>query len=192
MSIVVEHEKRRRQILKKALDVFIEEGFEDATFQKIADKCNITRTTLYMYFRNRQEIFNFSIKQFMADLEQDILKIKEGPLSCPEKIKKTLLLILKHLEENRLLLSIVLDFFKSKNPNIIRRRTVRLRHIMSAMLIDGMKQGEIKKINVAAANDLFNSLFEAAIFRLVVLKRESGAELKEAAELAVNGLIAAK
>ena len=65
MSIVIEHEKRRKQILRKALSVFMEEGFEDTTFQKIADRCKITRTTLYLYFRNRQEIFNFSIKQFM-------------------------------------------------------------------------------------------------------------------------------
>jgi AcrR family transcriptional regulator len=47
MAIVVEHERRRKQILEKALDVFVDEGFEDATFQKIADRCAITRTTLY-------------------------------------------------------------------------------------------------------------------------------------------------
>ena len=48
MAIIVEHDKRKREILDKALDVFIEEGYEDATFQKIADKCGITRTTLYI------------------------------------------------------------------------------------------------------------------------------------------------
>ena len=58
MSIVVEHEKRRWEILEKALDVFMEEGFEDVTFQKIADRCGITRTTLYIYFKNKREIFN--------------------------------------------------------------------------------------------------------------------------------------
>ena len=31
MAIVVEHEKRRAEILEKALDVFTEEGYEDAT-----------------------------------------------------------------------------------------------------------------------------------------------------------------
>ena len=43
MAIIVEHDKRKREILDKALDVFIEEGYEDATFQKIADKCGISR-----------------------------------------------------------------------------------------------------------------------------------------------------
>lgn len=48
-GLMVEHEKRRWDILEKALDVFIMEGFENATFQKIADLCGITRTILYTY-----------------------------------------------------------------------------------------------------------------------------------------------
>ena len=61
MAIVVEHDKRKQEILQKSLDVFIEEGYEDATFQKIADRCGITRTTLYIYFKNKHEIFLGSI-----------------------------------------------------------------------------------------------------------------------------------
>ena len=63
MAIVVEHEKRKKEILDKALDLFMENGYEDVTFQKIADKCGVTRTTLYIYFKNKKEIFAWSIKQ---------------------------------------------------------------------------------------------------------------------------------
>ncbi|MCL1814389.1 MAG: TetR/AcrR family transcriptional regulator [Treponema sp.] len=198
MSIVVEHAKRRRQILKKALDIFMEEGFEDATFQKIADRCKITRTTLYLYFRNKQEIFNFSIKQFMAEVEKDIMGVKEDPsLPYSDKIRKTLFLILSRLEENRPLLLVILNFLLSKKPTQtgsapdirVRRRTIRLRHILSAMLIEGRKCGQLKKINVGATNDLFYSLIEAAIFRFAVLKQESTSDIKEAVEAAVKGII---
>ena len=48
MAIVVEHEKRKRDILEKAFTMFLEEGYEDITYQKIADRCGITRTTLYV------------------------------------------------------------------------------------------------------------------------------------------------
>ena len=53
MAIVVEHDKRRREILEKSLDVFAKDGYEDVTFQKITDRCGITRTTLYFYFKNK-------------------------------------------------------------------------------------------------------------------------------------------
>ena len=58
MAIIVEHDKRKHEILEKALDVFIEEGYEDVTFQKIADRCGITRTTLYIYFKNKRRTYD--------------------------------------------------------------------------------------------------------------------------------------
>ena len=60
MAIIVEHDKRKKEILETALDLFMEKGYEDVTFQKIADRCGITRTTLYIYFKNKKEISEVS------------------------------------------------------------------------------------------------------------------------------------
>ncbi|MDR2313117.1 MAG: TetR/AcrR family transcriptional regulator [Spirochaetaceae bacterium] len=207
MAIIVEHDKRRKRILGKALDVFVEEGFENATCQKIADRCQITRTTLYLYFRNKREIFNYSIKQLLGDVEKDILRVKnDTTLSFPDKIKKTISVILNRLEENKRLLSVILDCLLSISwastskglqntkdgdslPDIrIRRRTIRLRHILATMVIEGIKTGEIKKTNVAVVDNLLYGLIETAIFHLAVLKRKSVKDLAKAVELVVNSL----
>jgi AcrR family transcriptional regulator len=193
MSIVVEHEKRRREILEKALDVFIDEGFEDTTFQKIADRCNITRTTLYIYFRNKKEIFNYSIKQLLLDVEGDISRVREDKtMSSVDKIIRILTEIVERLEASRRLLLVILDYLLhlargNSDPNYrVRRRTLRLRHILASMVIDGIKAGEIAPVNIKVADDLFYGLIEAAIFRLVVLKRESAGDLKESIGLVVR------
>ena len=194
MSIIVEHEKRRREILEKALDVFMDEGYENVTFQKIADRSGITRTTLYIYFKNKREIFTFSIKQFLQVLENDIAGIrKEKNLSHTEKLTQVMMVIIERLEENRGLLSVVLNYvvYASKGDYDadyrVRRRTVRLRHILATILIDGIKAGEFgKSINVKKANELLYSLLEAAVFRLVVLRRSKVEELKEAMRLAIS------
>lgn len=197
MSIVVEHEKRRYEILEKALDVFMDEGFEDATFQKIADKCNITRTTLYIYFKNKRDIFNFSIKQLLQRLENDITGIGTGmekDRSHTDRLILVMTVIFERLEENRRLLSVVLNYLihiskSDYDPDYrVRRRTVRLRHILTTMLIEGIKDGEFASaLNVKDANELLYCFLEAAVFRLTVLRRATVEELKEAMELAVKG-----
>jgi AcrR family transcriptional regulator len=193
MSIVVEHEKRRREILEKALDVFIDEGFEDTTFQKIADRCGITRTTLYIYFKNKKEIFNYSIKQLLLDVEGDISRVREDKtLSSADKIIRILTEIIERLEASSRLLSVILDYLfhlarSNSDPNDrVRRRTLRLRHILASMVIDGIKAGEIAPVNIKLADELFYGLIEAAIFRLVVLKRDSVGDLKESIVLVVR------
>jgi AcrR family transcriptional regulator len=195
MSIVVEHEKRKKEILKKALDVFIDSGFENATFQKIADNCGNTRTTLYLYFKNKKEIFNYSIKLMMAKFEEEIRQIiSDMSLSYVEKITNILMDVFKKLEENRRLLAVILDYLlhiskSSTDPEQrIRRRTIRLRRSLASLLIKGVKSGELKPVNVKTADDQLYSLFESAIFRLVVLQRKTVGDLRKTAVFAVKQL----
>jgi len=195
MSIVVEHDKRRNEILEKALDVFMDEGFEDTTFQKIADRCGITRTTLYLYFKNKKEIFNYSIKLLLLKVEKGIRRIQaDTSMSSAEKITHVLLDIISQLQKNRRILVVILDYLlyisrSNTDPNIrVRRRTIKLRHILSSMVIEGIKNNELAPINVKIADDYLYSFIEAAIFRLVVLKRDTVEELKNAAIQAVQRL----
>ena len=193
MSIVVEHEKRRTDILEKALDVFMNEGFENATFQKIADRCGITRTTLYTYFKNKKEIFNYSIKLLLKKVEEDIQRVRaDAKLNSIEKITGVLLDILQRLQENRRLLSVILDYLlhlsnNNADPELrVRRRTLRLRHILASMVIEGVRAGELKKVSIKTADDFLYGLIEAAIFHLVVLKRETIDGFRETVIFAVR------
>jgi AcrR family transcriptional regulator len=193
MSIIVEHEKRRREILEKSLDVFMNEGFEDATFQKIADRCGITRTTLYIYFRNKKDIFNYSIKQLLGEVESDIRLVREDQgLNYGDKLVRVLQVIIDRLEENRRILSVILNYLlyiaksDSDPDSLVRRRTIRLRHILATMVIEGIRAGEIAPVNIRNIDDLLYGLLETAIFRLVVLKRSTAEELKQTAALAIR------
>jgi len=195
MAAPVEHDKRKKKILEKALAVFIDEGFENATYQKIADKCGITRTILYLYFKNKKEIFGYSIKQFLLTVEENINSIRaDNSLNNPEKITRVLFVVLKLLEQNQQLLSVILDYLlhiskKDKLPaERIRRRTLRLRHILSTIVIDGIKAGEIKKVNIKKANNYLYNIIESAILQLVILKHENLNELKETAVFVVDQL----
>ncbi len=185
MSIVVEHEKRRKEILERALDVFVEEGFDDATFQKIADRCGITRTTLYLYFKNKQEIFNWSIKQFLSSVEEELIKLRKNPaLTASEKLIQIMSILLDRLQENQRLISVILNYLlhiAKSGVDVdyrVKKRTVRLRHILATIIIDGIKKGEIKQVNVHAVDELLYGAIESTIFRIAVLHRTSIEELK--------------
>ncbi|AEF82353.1 TetR/AcrR family transcriptional regulator [Leadbettera azotonutricia] len=197
MSIVVEHDKRRREILEKALDAFMDDGFEDVTFQKIADRCGITRTTLYIYFKNKKDIFNFSIKQLLAGLEHDITEVgSDETLNSVDKLSLMLIKVIDKLEENRRLLTVIMNYLLylakgSHDPDYrVRRRTIRLRHILATILIEGIKKGEIAKVNIKDADNLLYGLVETAAFRLVILKQTAVDDLKRTVVMAVRQLAA--
>jgi AcrR family transcriptional regulator len=49
-------ENTRIRILDTALDIIIEEGFNNLSVRKIASRLNVTATTIYNYYKNKDEI----------------------------------------------------------------------------------------------------------------------------------------
>ena len=193
MAIVVEHDKRKHEILQKSLDVFIDEGYEDATFQKIADRCGITRTTLYIYFKNKHEIFLGSIKELLSGLEVTLLDIASNTsLTAKEALIQILHEIIKACTENKKLFSVLLSYLiqlkkSGQDPNErVRRRVIKLRHLMSTIVIRGIRAGEFKRLNVKNMNELLYGLVEAAIFRMAVLNQDNTQEILDSMELAIT------
>ncbi len=197
MAIVVEHDKRRHEILEKALDVFVDEGYEDVTFQKIADRCGITRTTLYIYFKNKREIFLWSIKQLTGSIEE-VLRgiIADQSLSAEDVLRKILMQIVDECERNSRLFTVLLSYLlnlqkKGGDPaERVRRRMLRLRQLIDTVLIYGMKKGEFKKLSVHVAYEMFYGLIQSAIFRLSVLSEKSIESIRDTLNLAVDGILA--
>lgn len=186
MAIVVEHDKRKHEILQKSLDVFVEQGYEDATFQKIADHCGITRTTLYIYFKNKHEIFLGSIKELLSELEKNLHDIIKKDLDSIESLKQILFTIVDACENNKKLFSVLLNYLMQlKKAGVdtnerVRRRVIKLRHLLSTVLIKGIQKDEIKNVNVKEINELLYGMIEASIFRIAVLNQEDITEVKKA------------
>ncbi len=177
MSIVVEHENRKHEILDKALDIFLEEGYSGASYQKIADRCGIARTILYTYFKNKREIFRFTIKQVTESLERSFEPFLEDPaLSAADKIELIVVAVVEKCVEERKLFSIILDYLleqrreKGRSEDLIRRRVIRLRMLLSRILIDGMKSGQIRKTDVKGLTEAIYSLIEGAIMKLAIME----------------------
>jgi AcrR family transcriptional regulator len=60
MGIAERKEKQKTEIRKMILDasmkLFVEEGFENVTIRKIADLIEYSPTTVYLYFKDKNEI----------------------------------------------------------------------------------------------------------------------------------------
>ena len=196
MAIVVEHDKRRQEILEKSLDLFCKEGYEDVTFQKIADACGITRTTLYIYFHNKREIFIWSIKQLTSNIEKKLLSvIKDESLDTETCLRTVLFWIADACCENYRLFNVLLPYLVALQKSGIdsgervRRRVIRIQHLLSTIIIRGQNNGTFKKISVKDVNELLYGLIETTIFRIAILNQRVVSGVKNAINLVIEGIV---
>ena len=196
MAIVVEHDKRKHEILEKSLELFTREGYDDVTFQKIADACGITRTTLYIYFKNKKEIFTWSIKQMTGELETRLMEILgDKNLSAQECLRQLMYWVIDTCEQNRPLFNVLLIYLINLQKtgvsaeDRVNRRVIRIKHLLSMIIIEGQKRGEFKKLPVKTVNNLLYSLVESAIFEIAILNKKDVSEVKSSIDLVIQRLV---
>lgn len=175
MSRFVEHEKRRQRILSEAARVFTEDGYQGATYQKIAQRCGVSRTTLYQYFRNKQQIFQYSIKQVTDLLAQGYEPLLyRQDLSPLDKLKQVMEHTVQGCYDHKDILVILFDYLQwvkkqGEDPRArVHRRTIRMRLTLVRLINRAVAQGEIPTQDGGKTADLLFSLLESALLRMVL------------------------
>ncbi|MBP2133307.1 AcrR family transcriptional regulator [Methanomicrobium sp. W14] len=67
-------EKARLKILEKAYLVFSKKGFYNTTMDDIAIEVGVTKGTLYLYFKSKEELFRAMADQYSSGFTENILK----------------------------------------------------------------------------------------------------------------------
>lgn len=118
MPKIVDVAEMKHQIMIEALHVFIRRGYHKTTFTEIARRCSIGRTTIYQYFKNKDEIFMYAVEHINQVFEEEYRSIvDDSGLDVLEKIKrifsKFLLRCSKKNNEISLLLELALILKKT-------------------------------------------------------------------------------
>ena len=69
MAIIVDKERKRREILEAALRVFARDGYHRARVEAVADEARIGKGTVYEYFRSKSDLFLALHDHMLAELK---------------------------------------------------------------------------------------------------------------------------
>lgn len=79
----------RREILDAARELFSAEGYDSFSMRKLARRIGYSPTTIYLYFRDKDELLFRLCEDFYAGLHQGLLEIEgegAGPLETVRKV----------------------------------------------------------------------------------------------------------
>lgn len=83
-------ENLRQEIMDAAREMFVAEGYKDVSMRKIADKIGYSATTIYLYFKDKNDLLHQICEQTFARLAQNInaiYRLSDNPL---EKLRSGL------------------------------------------------------------------------------------------------------
>ena len=62
-------QQRQLEIIKAAIALYAKIGFDKATYEKIAEKCGVSRPLIQHYFSTREELFRASVTYIRAHMQ---------------------------------------------------------------------------------------------------------------------------
>ncbi|MGD9364550.1 MAG: TetR/AcrR family transcriptional regulator [Desulfobacteraceae bacterium] len=147
-----EKERRRQQIIVAAKRVFSEKGFNKATMEDIAKEAELSPGTLYLYFKNKEELY--------ASLSLRILQYLHIRVS--HVYKETDADPISKLDSLMVAMYDVYDF----DPLII----INMFHLQSSETLKNLSEELLQEIKVlskksiGAIADIFKEGIEASVF----------------------------
>lgn len=83
-----EKEQRRRTILKAARKIFFEKGLQGASMDEIAEAAELSKGTLYLYFKSKEDLYVSLLEEGLAILRRMFEEVEARPLPADEALRQ--------------------------------------------------------------------------------------------------------
>ena len=84
-----EKEELRSKIVEAAAQLFIEEGFDQVSMRKIADRIEYSPSTIYLYFKDKNELCQHICNETFSGLLEALEELQAQPMSLEEKLRRS-------------------------------------------------------------------------------------------------------
>lgn len=139
-------ENRREQILQAAIETIKEHGFEKTTMDEIAERAELSKGTLYFYFKDKSALFRAIRKESVQALNEEFLKIIQQDEPGAVLVRKMAESFLTFIEDNPVLTKALAQHSGQVNPSDleeIEEIENELRVLMTRALQIGVQDGSI-------------------------------------------------
>ncbi len=188
---------RTEGILDAARSVISKRGLDKATMEQVADEAGISKATIYLYFKNKEELYYRCVVDGMDELLSAMEKAAAGIADPLERLKRLMLTQMEFIDADR-------DFFKvyiiesrdllfdktSECGREFAKRHDRLVRIMSGCIRECMENGGLRKMDPIKAHYLLFSMMRGmAMFS--IMSGKDGPLSSEAAvilDIFLNGM----
>lgn len=172
----------KENILQTASFLFMEHGYEKISMEQVAEACNVTKASVYYYFKNKAMLFAMAIASMMQRIQQRTDMILQDGENLKEKLYTITVhrLRVPHIDFETLMREAT-PSLTEEHVKQIREAEASIHHSLEAVFQQAMEEGEIKTKNPLLLSHMFATV--TMISNKEQLMKELGGPEKAAEEL---------
>ena len=188
-------ESRPAEITAAAIEEFALNGYESTRIIDIAQRANISKGLLYLYFKTKEELFKSAIRGFISPrIEELRSSIEESNLSAEKFLRGPYLNLIKKIPKSKIRILVRLMIAEGpKHPdlvayyweNVVSKGLAILRQIINK----GIRDGEFKETCLEKFPQLLFSPVVLSVIWTIIFKNQQELDTDAMLEAHVNLLI---
>lgn len=157
--------------MSAALEVYAQEG-KNANLSLIAAKCGLSRTTVYQYFKDESQLYQYAVKyttdlafsqyssekwEQITDPVEKLSRISEDILNKADTYEKQVSNFIR-----------MLDQFDKDLQETVARRTAKLNLFFARLIRQAIKEGKMQKCSAQDVAEKLTIMLETYLFHMVL------------------------
>lgn len=162
-----EQAKRRHEIFHQVVNVFLKKGFQETSMREIAEAAGLGKSTLYDYFKTKDEILVYFFEDQLNDLAAEAQKIARQNATADIRLRRIMEAYIESLQANKNLfmkMSIELQRLKPDSQKQIQVRRHAYQDMIRMLIEEGIHEGVFRKVNSLLAARLLISAMAPVIY----------------------------
>ena len=162
-----ELDRRRHEIFAKTVNLFIEKGFRETSMREIAEAAEMGKSSLYDYFKTKDEILLWAIEDEILDLTAAVQKIVAQPIPAIERLQQVMHRHLEYLlssKEFYLKLSFEVQRLAMESQQRIQVKRHAYQDLIRQLIDEGIQEGAFRPIDSLLATRLLITALTPTVF----------------------------
>ena len=160
-------DRRRQEIFSASVHLFLEKGFQETSMREIAAAAGMGKSSLYDYFKTKDEILLSVIEDDVDDLNRQVRIITGQALPAIDRLQQVMHTYLNYLLSKKAI------FFKLDNEvqrlavqsqRRIQLKRHELQDMLSSLIKDAIQEGTFRPVNPLLATRTILALLTPAAF----------------------------
>lgn len=159
--------KRRHEIFHQVVNVFVKKGFHETSMREIAEAAGLGKSTLYDYFKTKDEILVYFFEDQLNDLTNEAQEVALQNLSADKRLRQVMEIYIESLQANKnLFLKLTQESqrLKPQSQKQVQEKRYAYQDLVRALIDEGIREGIFRKVNSLLAARLLISGMSSVIY----------------------------
>lgn len=159
--------KRRHEIFHQVVNVFVKKGFHETSMREIAEAAGLGKSSLYDYFKTKDEILVYFFEDQLNDLTYEAQKVALQNLSADKRLRQIMEIHIESLQANKnLFLKLTQESqrLRPQSQKQVQEKRYAYQDLVRALIDEGIREGIFRKVNSLLAARLLISGMSSVIY----------------------------